>query len=219
MKKIRAILFDLIGTTVLEKDARTVSTCFERSFLQHGVDVDSAQIQKVRGLDKLGAIELILERNNKPLALKSQILESFKNNVQNNISNFEEHPQLDGVIRYLREKQIIIGVGSGLPGILFQLLLEKFNWQKYSFDYVNVYENFKEGRPNPAMIYDMCQRVNIDAKNVLKVGDTVADVEEGKNAGCFTAAVLAGTQPESLLRQANPDFILEDLGDVIRVLV
>jgi phosphonoacetaldehyde hydrolase len=218
MKKIRAILFDMIGTTVLEKDPTVINTCFEKAFLRHAITIDGTLVRNVRGMDKMEAIEAILKLSDKPLEMKSQIFESFKSNVQKSISNFEEHPVLDRVIGQLRERKIVIGIASGLPLVLFQMLFDKFGWQKYSFDYANVYENFPEGRPNPAMIFDMCKKFQMEAGQLLKVGDTVADIEEGKNAGSITAAVLVGTQSDSTLQKAKPDFNLRSLSDVVNIL-
>jgi HAD superfamily hydrolase (TIGR01549 family) len=217
MKKISAILFDMIGTTVLERDSTVITSCFEQAFAQHSVKIDREQIRNVRGMDKFEAIGLILQgRNNLP-ELRFQIFESFKSNVQKNISNFQEHPQLREVMVQLRERNVLIGIASGLPTVLFEMLYEKFNWTKYSFDYIGVYENFPKGRPDPTLIFDMCKKLNNDVGRLLKVGDTVADIEEGKNANSKTAAVVAGTQPELMLRQANPDFILKSLGDVVDI--
>ena len=39
---------------------------------------------------------------------------------------------------------------------------------------------------------------------VQQVGDTGADIEEGKAAGCWTIAVLTGTQSREKLEAANP---------------
>ncbi len=53
-----------------------------------------------------------------------------------------------------------------------------------------------------------------DARSVLKVGDTKMDVKEGKNAGCWVAAVLTGTQTQASLKEENPDFIIGSINDL-----
>jgi HAD superfamily hydrolase (TIGR01549 family) len=217
MKKIRAVLFDMIGTTVVEKDPTVIPSCFESAFSEYSVPVDRSRIQEVRGLNKMEAIGRILRSSNKPMELQSRIFESFTKNVEKNISNFEEHPELGPVIRQLHEREIIVGIASGLSLDLFELLFEKFQWKKYSLDYVNVYENFPEGRPHPTLIFNMCNKFQVDVTQLLKVGDTVADVEEGKNAGSVTAAILAGTQPDSILQKANADFEIRSLKAVIDI--
>ncbi len=65
------------------------------------------------------------------------------------------------------------------------------------------------------MIQEMMRLLNItDGKMVLKVGDTVSDIEEGKNAGVNTAVILSGTQPEEQLRAARPDFVIDRLSEI-----
>jgi phosphoglycolate phosphatase-like HAD superfamily hydrolase len=58
--KIKAILFDIIGTTVLEKDPNLINSCFENAFRQNNVKVEAAQIKANRGKDKSEIIKNIL---------------------------------------------------------------------------------------------------------------------------------------------------------------
>ena len=218
MKNIRAVLFDMIGTTVLERDPTFVTSCFVHAFHQNDVTIDETQVRSIRGMDKRQAIALILKVNGKPENIGSGIFKSFKDKIRQGISNFEQHPELDDVIHYLRGKEIKIGVASGLPEEIFQMVFGSFGWDRYHFDYYNVYANFTEGRPHPALIMDMCERLEVRPVNLLKVGDTVSDVAEGKNAGANTAVVLAGTQPEFVLRNAGAHHILNSLRDILHVI-
>ena len=38
--KIQAVLFDIIGTTIKEKNPDTINHCFEKAFLNYGVEVN-----------------------------------------------------------------------------------------------------------------------------------------------------------------------------------
>jgi phosphoglycolate phosphatase-like HAD superfamily hydrolase len=54
---------------------------------------------------------------------------------------------------------------------------------------------------------------------VIKVGDSKIDIEEGKNANClFTIGVTTGAQTRQQLLEANPDYIMDDLNDLITLL-
>ncbi len=47
-------------------------------------------------------------------------------------------------------------------------------------------DEVEEGRPQPFMIQALMKRAGIsDSKEVIKIGDTEVDVNEGRNAGCF----------------------------------
>lgn len=80
------------------------------------------------------------------------------------------------------------------------------------FDYIGSSEKLGKGRPNPIMIVEAMKQLKItNPKLVLKIGDTLADIEEGSNAGVLTAAVLTGTQGIITLQTAKPDFIFENI--------
>lgn len=49
---------------------------------------------------------------------------------------------------------------------------------------------------------------------MLKVGDTFVDIQEGKNAGVFTAGVLSGTQSREILEEIKPDYIFADINEI-----
>jgi len=64
------------------------------------------------------------------------------------------------------------------------------------------------------------QRAGIDdAKKVVKIGDTEVDVNEGKNAGClFSIAVTTGAFTKEQLAAYSPDFIIDDLKELLNIL-
>ena len=69
------------------------------------------------------------------------------------------------------------------------------------------------------MILDSMNRLNInDRSRVLKIGDTIADIQEGKNAGVITAVVMTGTQTRDELIKLNPDYIFADITDLLNIL-
>ena len=50
------------------------------------------------------------------------------------------------------------------------------------------------GRPYPYMMFRNMEALGvIDARRVAKVGDTVSDIREGKNAGCISIGVIEGS--------------------------
>lgn len=48
-----------------------------------------------------------------------------------------------------------------------------------------------QGRPYPWMIYEIAHRLQVfPLSDIVKVGDTAADMQEGRNAGVWTIGVL-----------------------------
>lgn len=55
-------------------------------------------------------------------------------------------------------------------------------------------DDVNSSRPAPFMIYECMRQLNIyPADRVVKVGDTVLDIGEGKNSGALAIGVLEGS--------------------------
>ena len=58
------------------------------------------------------------------------------------------------------------------------------------------------GRPYPYMIYrNMCDLAVSSPRAVLKLGDTLADIREGLNAGAWSAGVILGSNELGLTEE------------------
>lgn len=65
------------------------------------------------------------------------------------------------------------------------------------------------GRPYPYMIFRNMEALkSASVAEVMKVGDTVSDIREGKNAGAFTVGVIEGSS-EMALTEAEYDALSE----------
>ena len=107
-----------------------------------------------------------------------------------------------------------IAVGSGFPHSVVETITDTLNWSSL-VDFVCSAEKAGHGRPHPAMIHSAIKFFGImDPRSVVKVGDTKVDVEEGKNAGCWTIAVLTGTQSREFIARSKPDFIINCIADL-----
>jgi len=116
-------------------------------------------------------------------------------------------------------KGIKVGIGSGLSRVAFDQVFHHLQWDLIAFDYIGIAEEVGRGRPHPDMVLDMMKKLNVSADEMLKVGDTVADIQEGRNAKVKTVAILSGTQSESQLRNEKPDYIiyrLAELKDIVK---
>jgi phosphoglycolate phosphatase len=54
-------------------------------------------------------------------------------------------------------------------------------------------------------------------EEALIVGDTEADIITGKNLGLKTVAVLSGIRDREILESLEPDFIINDIRDLIKI--
>ena len=216
--KFEAVLFDLNGTTVIEKDPDFIVNCFKNAFSDHGISVGADLIKRNRGKDKNEMIDLILKELNQPRHVAKSILISFKEHLEQNLDNFSENNGFRELLTYLKANKVKVGIGSGFPKEVFDKIFHYLKWETVELDYTCVAEEIGKGRPYPDMIFDMMKKLGISMNEFLKVGDTVADIQEGKNAGVATAVILSGTQNEEDLIKEKPDFIIRSLIELKEIL-
>jgi phosphonatase-like hydrolase len=216
--KIKVVFFDFIGTTVIETRSDIISGCFKTAFLKNKIRVSDDFIQANRGRNKRDVIRDMItmevgdERVNK-------ILNDFNTEVNVNLHHFQATPDAEAIFESLRKKEIFLAIATGLSRDIFDGIVNQLGWSFSWFAYQATYEEIGKGRPHPDMIFDLMKALNItDSNEILKVGDTVADIEEGKNAGVQTVALLAGTQPDDVLFQANPDFLCRNLREILALI-
>ena len=215
--RIKAVMFDFIGTTVIEKDPLVITRCFVSAFKDHGLAVEEAIIKANRGKDKKEMVRTVLSEKGFSLALIQPVLQSFQDHLHDSLDNFGKNEEADDIIRDLKKRKILVGLGSGLPRDIFEAILHHVGWSTTTFDYTGIAEEIGKSRPDPAMLFDIMSKLGIRNDELLKVGDTVADIQEGKNAKVMTAAILSGTQDEKEIVGAKPDFIIRSLDELKQI--
>ena len=220
---IQLAMFDMAGTTVNDKvDGHPLMVIsMMRAFAKHGIELSPDLINKHRGKQKSEAIQTLLrEVAELPPAdaerVGDGVYSEFLHELESNLSSISEIDGTTELFRHLKSKDIHIGVGSGFPMQVIQAIISQLGWLNEGLlDYVGSAEQVGVGRPNPKMIHDAMQQFNItDGRKVLKIGDTIVDVQEGKNAGVWTVAVLTGSQTEAQLRAVAPDYILSSIREL-----
>ena len=214
-----AVLFDLIGTTVKEADPDVFTNSFEKAFAEHNVTISISDYRKHRGKDKKEIIEKVLTSQQLSLSLVEDIYASFKKNIMNDLNKFQANDGANDIFAFLKERNIKTGIGTGLEREILESIIKHLDWDHSMFDYIGIAHETGRNRPYPDMIFDMMTKLSLsDTGQFLKVGDTVADIEEGKNAKVMTAVILSGTQSKEDLLNAGPDYVLHSLPDIKKIL-
>jgi HAD superfamily hydrolase (TIGR01509 family) len=66
-------------------------------------------------------------------------------------------------------------------------------------------------KPSPEAFWKSAKSLGVDISKCAVVGDSVADIRAGKNAGAITIAVLSGIFTKEELEKENPDLILKNI--------
>lgn len=217
------VVFDMAGTTVDDtiNGLPLVAVAMQEALKKHSIDVSVDEINKVRGMEKKDAIKTLLSNIHHPD--KNQLIEpvfaDFKSSLNSHLQFInKEIPGTSDVFKKLRSNGIKVAVGSGFPHAVVEAIAYNLQWTEI-VDYLSSAEKEGHGRPHPAMIQAAMNYCGIqDIRCVVKVGDTKADISEGRNAGCWTVAVLTGTQSRQDLESAGPDFIIDSVANLFDVL-
>lgn len=211
----KAVLFDFIGTTVKESGGDVIIDCFTKAFNDSIGEFDMAVLKINRGKDKRLMIGEVLKAGSHATSLVEPIYSSFRSNLESSLDRFSENEGTNEIFFHLKQKGIKIGVGTGLDRDVFEKIYQRLGWNKYQFDYIGIGSETGRSRPHPDMILDMLQKLpDIDRSELLKVGDTIADIQEGKNAGVATAAILSGSQSAEQLLAEHPDYFIRSLSEL-----
>jgi len=227
MINIKLVVFDIAGTTV--KDNGEIAVAFKTAMQEKGYDVPVEKINPLMGYKKPEAIKMMLDEYEPDTA---RVTVDYINDIHERFvqlmveyykttDQLEALPHAEDVFAYLKERGVKIGLDTGFSNHITDVIIERLGWLKNGIvDYVVSSNQVAAGRPQPFMIRKMMQAAGIDdAKQVVKLGDTEVDINEGKNAGClYSIAVTTGAFTKEALIPYNPDFIINDLNELIKIL-
>lgn len=223
MSNYSLVVFDIAGTTV--RDKGNIAEAFIDALKQYGIEVPLEEVNKVMGWRKKDAIIILLDQftpDNETYSdeLVDQIHDAF---IQNMISFYENDEDLqpldyaEELFQQLRANNIKVALNTGFTKDITDVILRKLNWEEgQMIDYVVCSDEVPEGRPYPYMIQELMKRSEIiDAKQVVKVGDTEVDVQEGRNADCgLVIGITTGAYSKELLEQYQPDKVIDHLSEL-----
>jgi phosphonoacetaldehyde hydrolase len=216
MSGIRALIFDWAGTTVDHGSLAPVLT-LERVLVDAGVRVPQAVIRRDMGLAKLDHIARLLREpetvaawqaahGEAPPASAVDALYAAFLPLQMECLVTYSHV-LDGVpeaVARFRAIGLRIGSTTGYTRAMLDALVASAALEGYAPEIALSPEDVGAGRPSPAMCLEICRRFEVAPEECIKIGDTVSDIEEGRNAGMWTIGV---TRTGNMIGLSHEDWL------------
>lgn len=222
MKKIELAVFDMAGTTVNEDNV--VYKTVRAALAKHGVEVSLDTVLEFgAGKEKFKAIADILEQTKNTSIDANRVFEDFKGMLEEAYAKLEVtyYDGVEAFFHLLKSRGVKVVLNTGYDQKTASTLLDKLGWAAGNqIDAVITADDVVNGRPSSEMIDKAMDMFGIkNPEHVLKAGDSVIDIEEGKNANCgWTVGVLTGAQTREQLETAQPTLILDSLTDLEKVL-
>ena len=122
-------------------------------------------------------------------------------------------PDVLGTLRALADRELRLGVVTSADRLR---LLEDLNRLALAdrFEALVAFEDTRNKKPHPEGLLLALSRLGVEPRDALYVGDRPEDIAMGKRAGTLTAALVSNFSSDEMLRAAEPDLLLDALGDL-----
>lgn len=77
-------------------------------------------------------------------------------------------------------------------------------------------DSVTKGKPDPEPVLTVLNTLGWNADRTLVIGDADVDIMMGNAAGCKTCAVTYGNGSMASLKAADPDYMVDNFGDILK---
>jgi len=207
LKKISLIVYDFDGTLVntLADIAHSVNLALA------DMSLNTLSQTTIRGNIGYGVSNLMTR----------SLVDSGCDDVETAVTLFRKHynqhlldqtdfyPGGREIVQYFSKKTNAIL--SNKPVAFIEKILQALNFLQ-PFDSIMGGDSLNVKKPDPKGLQLLIDKISCPAKQVLMVGDGVIDIETGKLAGVITCGVTYGLGDLDALRDAKPDYLIDNLS-------
>lgn len=126
-------------------------------------------------------------------------------------------PGVKEALAKLASRGYRMGIATSRSEHSLRMLLGEHGISQY-FEVLGAVGSVERPKPCPDIVLWVLGRMGATPDQALVIGDTVFDIQMGKAACCRTCAVTYGNHGPDQLRTAEPDFLIDDLRLLSRLL-
>ena len=214
MGKISMVMFDLSGTTV--HDDTGVRDCLYKAAQEFNLDTTPDEILLHMGTNKIHLYQFLISKaRGKKIDVKDfekikdpetydeakKVFDRYEEiMIKHYRKEVKEVPGAADTFRWCHDHGIKVATDTGFHHEITEAIMDGLAWVQdglvdLSVDVEHIPGQI--GRPAPFMIYYAMTQLDVqNIHEVIKIGDTPADMLEGYNAGCRgVVGVLSGPRP------------------------
>lgn len=210
--EIQGTIFDLDGTLIDSYQA--IYLGFHHAYTEMGLlPMSYEQVKRVVGLGLNTTFRELLGEERVPRALflfRKKYEEVFRENTR-------LLPDVREILETLHGRGIRLAVATNKLGRFSREIFEHFGMGKL-FTVIVGDGDVPQNKPNPEMLRLAMEKMGVDKERTIFVGDSVIDIQTGKNAGVRVFAVPTGNTDRRDLENARPEMMLDRLRDLLSFL-
>lgn len=126
---------------------------------------------------------------------------------QNPAKNSCIYPGITKLLQRLKGEHKTMGIISNKYSYLIKSILDSFGYGSY-FSLICGPDIVGAKKPEPNMVFYSMERIGVPLDRIILIGDSVYDVQTGKNAGITTAFVTHGYGSYDDVVREQPDYLL-----------
>ncbi len=251
---LKTAIFDWAGTTV-DYGCFAPAVVFQEVFKKHGIDITMEQARGPMGAAKRLHIKMVSEMEPVAAAWQAahgspcseadidQMYQEFIPMQLKCILDYNELvPGTNECMHELRNRGLKIGATTGYNGDMMKAVADDAKLRGYQPDLSVCADDVPAGRPSPWMAIKAAMELEVyPFEAIVKVGDTVPDIDEGVNGGMWSVGVVTsgneiGMTPQEIrmadpvefkakhakaslkLAQAGAHYVIDSIADLLPVI-
>jgi len=232
MSNIKLVVFDLSGTTVSDDNA--VAQCLYEGAHHFGLTSTVEDFQKTIGTNKIHLYEFMIARDNGHEVLIENLEQhSFPEYHQEALKIFNYYsiimveyykrqvkpmPGAEDVFNWCHQNNILVATDTGFHKDVNMAIMDGLKWKERKLVdlTLDVEDTNGIGRPAPYLIHLAMKELGVQSVHqVIKIGDTPADLLSGYNAGCVgNVGVLSGANSKEILVNYPHTHVIDSVVDL-----
>lgn len=203
---IRNIIFDWSGTLVDDLPAAWRAT----NFVFSQVGLPPLSLEQFRAEFCL-PFKKFYDRYTPALPME-KLEEWFHGHFGKVAHTVEALPYARGFLEFCRQRQLRTFVLTSVHARYYEIQADATGFAQFlEHPYLQVYDKREK-------IHDLLREHGLAAEETLFIGDMEHDIETARHGGVYSCAVLTGYNTLEQLRRADPDLIVEHLGELKTIL-
>jgi phosphoglycolate phosphatase len=123
----------------------------------------------------------------------------------------------EGVLRNLKNKGLSLACVTNKPEIYTHAILKESGLISY-LDLVVSGDTVSKKKPDPMPLQYSCDKLELDPKQAIMVGDSCTDIEAGFSAGTYVITVPYGYQYGQSIESDKVDLAINNLNDLVPII-